>query len=190
MRDVSHIRKVIIARPDLLDAFVHAAIGEYRASRPGHPPRHWALLLGRADGDIAHVHRLREARNIREDSPLARTEFAENVIPAFGACYGNPRRGFWCDSRDLLAAHREAEADGLEILGSVHLHPGPPFEPDPAISEHPTPMDRYMYTNTGWPVNLITYLSLLDDQPHVAIGAWGVEGVEVRGLSMHVAVEV
>ncbi|WP_285661185.1 hypothetical protein [Actinorhabdospora filicis] len=195
---MSLVTAVAFARAGMLGPFVQTAAEEYEAARPDAPPRCWALLLGDIDGDTAHIHRIRFARNVREDSPLVLAEFAETIVPCFGPAYANTRRGYWCDSRDLLAAHREAEEQGMEILGSIHLHPdwhriGPPHERGQRISEHPTPMDAYLFHRTGWPVNLICFISALGDQPHYALGAWSSpveEGEAPRGLSVHVPVGV
>jgi len=86
-------------------------------------------------------------------------------------------RGWWIDSRDLLRTSREAEAAGLEILGSIHMHPdwhriGPPKERQFVLSERPTPMDQHVFANTGWPINVVCYLERRGDAIYHALAAW------------------
>lgn len=195
---MSTVGSVAFVDPALLDPFIEAATGEYHTCTPHEPPRCWALLLGSVEDGVAHVHRVRFARNVREEHPVVLDEFAENIVPCFGAAYANTRRGYWCDSADLLAVTREAEAAGMEVLGSVHLHPdwhriGPPHERGLRISQNPTPMDSYLFRNTGWPVNVICYLSELDDRLHHTMAAWSSPpfdepGAEPAQLTIHMAV--
>jgi hypothetical protein len=121
--------------------------------------------------------RLAHARSVRATDPQVRSEFSETIIPRFGPAYANEARGFWCDSKDLLQIIRQAEPDGLEVLGAVHFHSdwhriGPPQEHGLHLSEYPTPMDQYMIRNTGWPVHMICYLEQRDDAVFGTLGAW------------------
>ena len=71
----------------------------------------------------------------------------------------------------------EAERAGLEILGSVHMHPdwhriGPTHERGHCLSENPTAMDEHLFRNTGWPLNIICYLESRGDEIVHTYAAW------------------
>lgn len=163
--------------PRVLDQFLEPALASYRESRgregPLRLPRAWGLLLGRFEGDAVRVEEVRFARNVRETDPLVLEEFRDSVVPRFGSCYSNGDRGFWCSAADVMAADREARRRGLALLGSIHMH-GDLHRPGEHqnLSERPTPMDEYMFRNTGWPLNLICYLEMRGEQVFHALGAW------------------
>ena len=196
---MSLVGSVAFTDPALLDPFIAASRDEYVNRAPGAPPRCWALLLGVVEDGVAHIHRLRFANNVRETSAEVINEFTENIIPTFGPMYANAGRGYWCDSKDLLAADREAEEAGMELLGSIHLHPdwhriAPPAERQ-YIDQNPTRMDAYLFRNTGWPVNIILHLSQLDDRLHHTMAAWSSPPYEQpdampEQLTIHTAVRV
>jgi 3-hydroxyacyl-CoA dehydrogenase len=165
----------------VLGPFLEAAVDEYESCTPEAPPRCFALLVGEQSAEEIAVRRLHFARNVRDEDPDASVEFAEHIVPCFGAAYANRRRGFWVDATDVLRAHRAAEADGLELLGSIHLHPdwhriGPPGERGLRISQRPTPMDTYVFRQTGWPLNMITYLERRGGRVYSSLGAWAAPG--------------
>lgn len=175
------------ARPDVLiddgvlRPFLDAALEEYESCTPADPPRCFALLVGERSAEVMHVRRLQFAGNIRDDDPDVEAEFIQRIVPCFGSAYANKRRGFWADGADVLRAHRAAEADGLELLGSIHLHPdwhtiGPPAERGLRISHRPTPMDTHLFGRTGWPLNLICYLERRDGVVYSSLGAWSPPG--------------
>ena len=161
----------------VLDDFFGDSVREYDACTPERPPRSWAVLLGRFVEGAMRVERLRFARNIREADDEVLEEFQSTIIPRFGACYANGRRGYWCEPRELLRITQEAEAEGLEVLGSIHLHPdwhriGPPHERGLRVSQEPTPMDRHLFCGAGWPLNMILYLERREGRLYHALGAW------------------
>jgi hypothetical protein len=161
----------------LLDDFVYGSIRAYEACTPELPPRNWAILLGQFLDDAMLVQAIRYARNVREHDTSVRQEFQRVIVPCFGAAYSNPCRGFWCEPKQLLAATKEARAAGQEVLGSIHLHPdwhriGPPGERNLKISEAPTPMDHYVFSNTGYPLNMILYLERRNGAIYHSLGAW------------------
>lgn len=164
---------------DVLKSFITAAQNEYAECTPKEPPGCFAVLLGTIDNNIANVAALEFATNVRATSAVALEEFASSIEPCFGSAYRNPRRGFWCSPQDLLRIHRQADRSGMEILGSIHLHPdwhhiGPLEERGLRISEDPTPMDRYMFDNSRYPVNMICYLESGGTQTvSAALAAWG-----------------
>ncbi|MFE9443801.1 hypothetical protein ACFYO2_33575 [Streptomyces sp. NPDC006602] len=163
---------------DSLKSFVGAARDEYEACTPAEPPGCFAVLVGRIDGDVAVVAGMEFAANVRAVDQVALEEFSTSVAPCFGAAYRNPRRGFWCSPQDLLRIHRQAARADLDILGAIHLHPdwhriGPPEERGLRISERPTPMDEYMFRNTGYPVNVICYLESIAEEVSATLAAWG-----------------
>ncbi|MBB4716745.1 hypothetical protein [Streptomyces luteogriseus] len=163
---------------DFLKSFTSAARTEYEECTPEEPPSCFALLLGTIEGGVAHIAEVEFATNARASDPTAVAEFSGTIAACFGAAYRNTRRGFWCSSKDLLRIQRQAEHQGLDILGSVHMHPdwhriGPPSERGLTISEDPTPMDRYMFDNTRYPVNMICYLESIGGKLSSALAAWG-----------------
>lgn len=168
---------VVEIAPGALRPFLKAAVAAYGSCTPQQPPGCFALLVGRAEPDRTVVERAVLARNVRGSDEVAVGEYESTIVPCFGPAYGNAHRGFWCHSGDQLRIHREAEADGLELLGSIHLHPdwhriGPPSERGMRISQHPTAMDEYMIHQTRWPLNLICYLESSSEGGSYTIGAW------------------
>ncbi|MFD1048907.1 hypothetical protein ACFQ1S_26920 [Kibdelosporangium lantanae] len=72
---------------------------------------------------------------------------------------------------------RLAEAEGREVLGSVHMHADvhrfwPSHAAGQVLSEEPTAMDEYLFRNTGWPLNLICHLESSHDEIGHNFGAW------------------
>ncbi|MFD9514202.1 MPN domain-containing protein [Streptomyces mirabilis] len=160
-----------------LDDFLTAAVTEYQLITPRTPLPCFALLLGNAGRGTLHIERVAFGRNARTSDPAARLEFSETIVPRFGPAYENEHRAWWIDSRDLLKASKEADALGLELLGSIHMHPdwhrlGPPRERAVVLSERPTPMDRHVFGQTAWPINIICYLERRADAFYHALAAW------------------
>jgi proteasome lid subunit RPN8/RPN11 len=156
--------------------FLDAALRVYESIRPGFPYPCFGVLVGHMHGDSARIERVEFGRNVRATDSAALGEFSESIVPCFGTAYENPHRGYWCDSTDLLRILRDAELDGLDILGSIHLHPDwhniDSPGGGPRLSEHPTRMDTYVFANTGWPVNLICYLERRNCSMYHSWGAW------------------
>ncbi|MFB6849387.1 hypothetical protein ACFCXS_31650 [Streptomyces sp. NPDC056373] len=160
-----------------LAGFLDVAASEYQLITPEAPLPCFALLLGSAEATTYHVRRIAFGRNARTRDPAAVQEFREEIVPKFGSAYENEHRGWWVDSHDLLRASREADALGIDLLGSIHMHPdwhrlGPPSERTRTLSERPTPMDRHLFGRTGWPLNLICYLERRGGEFYHALGAW------------------
>ncbi len=167
----------VLVDPGALDDFLAAALHEYAGCTPQRPPRCFAVLVGTVDGDAVRVRRSHFAESVRADDPCAGAEWSSAIVPCFGSAYANDHRGFWCRPADLLRISRQADADGLDVLGSVHLHPdwhriGPPDERGLRISDEPTPVDTYLFGNTGWPVNLICYLERTAGVVRYSMAAW------------------
>lgn len=161
-----------------LEPFLSAALSSYELCTPEKPPSCFAVLLGELVEGEALIHGVEFGRNVRATEPAAAEEYRSTIVPLFGSAYNNQHRGFWCDSTDLLVIQRKADAQGLDILGSVHLHPdwhriGPPAERGLRISEAPTPMDSYMIGCTSWPVNMICYVERPTQDVHYSLAAWG-----------------
>ncbi|WP_329167118.1 SgcJ/EcaC family oxidoreductase (plasmid) [Streptomyces sp. NBC_01717] len=161
-----------------LEPFVSAALSAYETCTPEKPPSCFAVLVGELVKGEALVHGVEFGRNVRATELAATDEYRSTIVPRFGPAYDNEHRGFWCDSTDLLNISRKAEAQGWDILGSIHLHPdwhriGPPAERGLTISEAPTPMDAYMISSTSWPVNMICYLERPNQDVHYTLAAWG-----------------
>ncbi|MFE0732822.1 hypothetical protein ACFW2X_32200 [Streptomyces antibioticus] len=160
-----------------LEEFLGVAVGTYQLITAETPLPCFALLLGQREAKAFHVRRVVFGRNARTSDPAARQEFSETIVPRFGPDYENEHRGWWMDSADLLKAARQAEEGGLDLLGSIHMHPdwhriGPPSARDHVLSERPTPMDRHLFGQAGWPLNLICYLERRDGAFYHALAAW------------------
>lgn len=161
-----------------LDEFLAAAQAEYAACTPSDPPRCFAILVGTITGELIHVRGAHFAGTVQEDDPSAFEVWQQAIIPCFGSAYANKRRGFWTDPRDLLRITRASDTEGLDVLGSIHLHPdwhriGPPAERGLRISEQPTPMDRYLFAHTRWPLNMICHLEQTRSGARRTLAAWG-----------------
>ncbi|MET7910982.1 hypothetical protein ABZS98_22485 [Streptomyces avermitilis] len=180
--------------------FLDVAAGEYQLITPDAPLPCFALLLGSAEATTYHVRHIAFGRNARTTDPAAQQEFRETIVPKFGPAYENEHRGWWMDSHDVLRASHEAEALGLDLLGSIHMHPdwhrlGPPSERGQTLSERPTRMDRHLFGRTGWPLNIICYLERRGDEFYHALGAWapppqhpdeGSEDAECPGVDLRI----
>lgn len=164
--------------PDsVLRRFLDAAAAEYARITPDEPRPCFAVLLGTVTPDATAVADLAFGRNARTTDPGARAEFATAIVPRFGSAYENPVRAWWFEPADLLRVAREAEARGLDVLGSIHLHPdwhrlGPDCERDRPLSERPTPMDEYVFRGAGWPLNVVCYLERRDGRFYYSLAAW------------------
>ena len=167
----------VLIDDEALGDFLNAAVGEYQLITSDAPLPCFALLLGHTEPTTFHVRRVRFGRNARTSDPAAREEFRDTIVPRFGSAYENEHRGWWMNSTDLLKAAREADGLGLDLLGSIHMHPdwhriGPPSERGRVLSERPTPMDCHLFGRTGWPLNLICYLERRGDAFYHALAAW------------------
>ncbi|SES35066.1 hypothetical protein SAMN04488000_12372 [Lentzea albida] len=157
--------------------FLEAASAEYSFITEDEPRPCFAVLLGRSAGAEAVVSEVAFGRNARLTDLSAREEFATAIVPRFGTAYENPVRAWWLDPADLLAITRAADARGLDVLGSIHLHPdwhrlGPECERDRPLSDSPTPMDEHMFRNAGWPVNVVCYLERRHGGLYYSLAAW------------------
>ena len=163
--------EVVLAESNFFDEYLEDAHKEYCLGRDSvglgtlHRPNSFGLLGGVViDGDAMELRRLAFASNVRAVDPVPLEEFKETIVPRFGPQYDDGRRGFWCDAQDLLRVAREFDKEGLELLGSVHMHPdwhriGPQHERgSQRLSERPSQMDEYLFRSAGWPLNIICYL--------------------------------
>ncbi|WP_239375648.1 MULTISPECIES: hypothetical protein [unclassified Frankia] len=178
--------EVVVADPEVFASFIEDAIGEYRLGLESvaaggsrlHRPNSFGLLGGTVEGDAMVLRRIAFADNVRAVDSVPMEEFKKNIAPKFGKQYDDGERGFWCDSRQLLKVVREFEDNGLEMLGSVHMHPdwhrvGPPHERGTEnLSENPSRMDEYLFRNAGWPLNIICYLESREGGVTHTYGAW------------------
>jgi proteasome lid subunit RPN8/RPN11 len=88
-----------------------------------YPEECCGLLLGRALADGAAVEQVRPAANV---AVRAR------------------RQSYVIDPRDLLAGHKRARAEGLEVVGYYHSHPDRPALPSERDRRHAWPGTRYV----------------------------------------------
>jgi hypothetical protein len=175
--ETAQAQPTVLIDDEALGEFLSAAVGEYRLITPETPLPCFALLLGHGEATTFHVRQVVFGRNARTRDPAARQEFRDTIVPRFGSAYENEHRAWWMDSADLLKAARAADDLGLDLLGSIHMHPdwhriGPPSERGLVLSERPTPMDRHLFCRTGWPLNLICYLERRGEAFYHALAAW------------------
>lgn len=167
----------VLFSDDVLQRFLDAAAIEYAFITPEEPRPCFAVLLGTFADDALIVSDLAFGRNARVTDPSAREEFTTTIVPKFGSAYENSVRAWWLDPADLLRITREADARGLDVLGSVHLHPdwhrlGPECERGRPLSERPTPMDAYVFRSAGWPLNVVCYLERRHGDFYYSLAAW------------------
>lgn len=170
--------------------FLEAASAEYSFITEDEPRPCFAVLLGLTAGSEAVVSDVAFGRNARLTDPSAREEFAATIVPRFGTAYENPVRAWWLDPADLLTITRTADAAGLDVLGSIHLHPdwhrlGPECERDRPLSDSPTPMDEHMFRNSGWPVNVVCYLERRHGGLYYSLAAWDAECLRLPLRTSH-----
>lgn len=179
----SHPTPAVVICPEVVASFLATALPVYERLTADHPLPCFAVLLGESAPAVSHVRRLAFGANARTTSCAAVEEFATGIVPRFGPAYENTDRGYWLDPADLLRIHHEADRDGLEILGSIHMHPDwhritrVPAERACALSSRPTAMDEHVFAATGWPVNIICYLEQINGMTSYNVEAWSPSGV-------------
>jgi proteasome lid subunit RPN8/RPN11 len=114
----------------------------------GDPREICGFLLGRMEGDVRRVERVRPVRNAWSDSPEVRSALFERRSG------DGPSREEWeaaaeerrflIDPRDYAAVDREARAAGLEIVGFYHSHPDHPAEPSRFDGDMAMPDQSYV----------------------------------------------
>jgi len=88
-----------------------------------YPEECCGFLIGRAEGDSTSVERLLAVDNERQDSRHNR---------------------FLIHPETVLAAHKEARAAGLDVVGYYHSHPDHPARPSEFDREHAWPGLSYV----------------------------------------------
>lgn len=104
-----------------VDAADLEAIGRHGVAT--YPEECCGFLLGRVDGASTAVERVVPAANERQDSRHNR---------------------FVMSPETVLAAHKEARAAGLAVVGYYHSHPDHPAEPSEFDREHAWPGLSYL----------------------------------------------
>ncbi|SEF38487.1 hypothetical protein SAMN05421837_1237 [Amycolatopsis pretoriensis] len=153
-------------------------MAEYQRITAEEPRPCFGALLGTVVEETVLVTDVAFGKNVRTSDPTAREEFETSIVPRFGPAYENPVRGWWFAPSDLLGIARGAEARGLDVFGSIHLHPdwhrlGPESAREHRLSDRPTPMDEYMFRRAGWPLNVVCYLEKQHGGFYYSLAAWG-----------------
>jgi hypothetical protein len=181
-----HDVDVVLVDDEIFEEFLDHSLDEYCQGRASvhspdgtlHRPNSFGLLGGIMEGDALLVKQFAFATNVRAVDPVPLQEFKDNIVPQFGKQYDDGERGFWCDSRDVLKVMRQFDEAGLELIGSIHMHPdwhriGPAHERGiQGLSENPSRMDEYLFRNAGWPLNIICYLETRDEGITHTYAAW------------------
>jgi proteasome lid subunit RPN8/RPN11 len=94
-----------------------------RHAEAAYPEECCGFLLGRAGGGATFVERVAAADNERQDSR---------------------RNRFLIHPEAVLAAHKEARAAGLDVVGYYHSHPDHPAQPSEFDREHAWPGLSYL----------------------------------------------
>jgi proteasome lid subunit RPN8/RPN11 len=94
-----------------------------RHAEAAYPEECCGFLLGRADGAATVVERVVPVDNERQDSRHNR---------------------FLIQPETVLAAHQEARAAGLDVVGTYHSHPDHPAQPSEFDREHAWPGLSYV----------------------------------------------
>ena len=168
--------KVVVAG-SVADNFLRRCVDEYQeAERNRRTPRQWAILAGRIES-VLHAEALYDAANIRDADPFLIADYQDRRAPAYGGVYKDTRRGYQSDGRDLLNVMRRAQAEGREILGSIHMHADlqnldRPDEISPLMTELATPIDHDLFKASGWPLNLILYMERSERELRWVLSAW------------------
>jgi len=182
----SHPTPAVVICPQVVERFLATALPVYKTLTPEHPLPCFAVLLGDCSPQVSHVRRLAFGANARTTSSAAVEEFATAIVPKFGSAYENTDRGYWLDPADLLRIHHEADRAGLDILGSIHMHPDwhrisrVPAERACRLSSRPTPMDEHVFAAAGWPVNIICYLEQINGLTSYSVEAWAPDGALLK----------
>ncbi len=167
----------VLFSDEVLRRFLDAAAAEYAFITPEAPRPCFGVLAGTIADDAMLVSEIAFGRNARTTDPSAREEFARTIVPRFGSAYENEVRAWWLAPADLLRITREAAGRGLDVLGSIHLHPdwhrlGPECERGRPLSDRPTPMDEYVFRGAGWPLNVVCYLEKQHGGFYYSLAAW------------------
>ena len=170
--------KVIISH-DAAFAFVQKCEGEYKeAESRSHAPRYWAVLAGRQREDDIEVDEIFVAsENLRDADPHLIAEYDGPRASQFGGVYKDLRRGYQADAADLVETWRRAQAQGLDVLGSVHMHADlhnldRPDALSPVTTHQATPIDHELFRSSAWPLNMIVYLERRGDGLCWTMTAW------------------
>ena len=172
----------VVVCPRVVARFLDIALPVYETLTPDHPLPCFAVLLGDYTPTAIHVRELAVGANARTTDRAAIEEFETTIVPRFGSAYENTDRGYWLDPADLLRIGKDAERRGLDILGSIHMHPDwhritrKEAEKACPLSSRPTPMDEHVFAAAGWPVNIICYLEQVTGLTSYNVEAWDPSG--------------
>jgi proteasome lid subunit RPN8/RPN11 len=96
----------------------------HRHAESSYPEECCGFLIGRAAGDATAVERVLPAGNQREDE--------------------SRHNRYLIEPETVLAAHKEARAAGLDVIGYYHSHPDHPSRPSDFDREHAWPELSYL----------------------------------------------
>jgi proteasome lid subunit RPN8/RPN11 len=108
----------------------------------------WAIVLEEAargyPEEVCGVLVGREVRAASDDGHGAGVRVVERVVPVTNVRQDQRERRYVIDAPTVRRVEREAEADGLAVIGFYHTHPDHPAVPSEFDREHSWPWYTYI----------------------------------------------
>jgi len=133
-----------------MDAPAAPAAAMAALATPGHaaPPAASVLAVSAAGMDAIGRHAVRtypeECCGFLLGEERAGTTRVDRVVPAANEREDSRHNRFVMNPETVLAAHKEARAAGLSVVGYYHSHPDHPAEPSEFDREHAWPGLSYL----------------------------------------------
>jgi proteasome lid subunit RPN8/RPN11 len=133
-----------------MDAPAAPAAAMPALATPSHaaPPAASVLAVSAADMDAIGRHAVRtypeECCGFLLGEERAGTTRVDRVVPAANEREDSRHNRFVMNPETVLAAHKEARAAGLSVVGYYHSHPDHPAEPSELDREHAWPGLSYL----------------------------------------------
>ena len=158
-----------------MDAPAAPAAAMAALATPGHaaPPAASVLAVSAAGMDAIGRHAVRtypeECCGFLLGEERAGTTRVDRVVPAANEREDSRHNRFVMNPETVLAAHKEARAAGLSVVGYYHSHPDHPAEPSEFDREHAWPGLSYLIVSVRrGQVDRARSWRLRDDRAHFA----------------------
>ena len=109
-------------------------------ARRGYPEEVCGVLVGREE-------RMTGGQAQEQGRGGSGRRVVARVVPVMNVCLDERERRYLIDPVTLLGIEREAEAEGLEVIGFYHTHPDHPAVPSGFDREHSWPWYTYIIVN-------------------------------------------